>query len=97
MLKSSLDIGCPAPSPFPLLPGPACRAPQKNINTPILSISIYPTAKIVKGIGAASPPTNTRIELLSIPYAADIVEQIAKAIAVVSENPRHGEENTAES
>lgn len=36
-----------------------------------------------------------RIEMLSITYASDIVEQIAKAIAVVKQNPRHGDENVA--
>ena len=34
-----------------------------------------------------------RIELLSIAYDSDIVEKIAKAIAVVSQNPRHEDEN----
>ena len=34
-----------------------------------------------------------RIELLSIAYDSDIVEKIAKAIAVVSKTPRHEDEN----
>lgn len=34
-----------------------------------------------------------RIELLSITYDSDIVEKIAKAIVVVSKNPRHADEN----
>lgn len=36
-----------------------------------------------------------RVEMLSITYDPDIVEQIAKAITVVKQNPRHGDETVA--
>ncbi len=38
-----------------------------------------------------------RIDMLSIEYDSDVVEQIAKAVEIVSKNPRHDNSENADS